>query len=76
MGARAEIHQADYQDSAGVRFRPEDDLFGSRLRIERRFVDQGLGYVSFTQGYKSGGFNTSGTLDADLRLFDQDIVEF
>ncbi len=74
VGARAEIHQADYQDNTGVRFRPEDDLFGSRLRIERHFADQGLGYVSFTQGYKSGGFNTSGTLDADLRLFDPETL--
>ena len=74
VGARAEIHQADYEDNAGVKFRPEDDLFGSRLKIERRFPGQGLGYVSFSQGYKSGGFNTSGTLDADLRLFDPEAL--
>lgn len=74
IGARAEIHEADYEDNAGVRFSPEDDLFGSRLKLERRFADQQLAYLSFSQGYKSGGFNTSGTLDADLRLFDPETL--
>ena len=74
VGARAEIHQADYDDNAGVRFLPEDNLFGSRLKLERHFADNGLGYLSFSQGYKSGGFNTSGTLDADLRLFEPETL--
>ena len=74
IGARAEDHRARYADNAGVRFSPEDDLFGSRLKLERRFAAQQLAYVSFTQGYKSGGFNTSGTLDADLRLFDPETL--
>ena len=74
VGARAEIHQADYDDNAGVRFLPEDNLFGSRLKLERHFADRGLGYLSFSQGYKSGGFNTSGTLDADLRLFEPETL--
>jgi outer membrane receptor for ferric coprogen and ferric-rhodotorulic acid len=74
VGARAEIHQADYDDNAGVRFLPEDNLFGSRLKLERYFADRGLGYLSFSQGYKSGGFNTSGALDADLRLFEPETL--
>ena len=74
VGARAEIHQADYDDNARVRFLPEDNLFGSRLKLERHFADNGLGYLSFSQGYKSGGFNTSGTLDADLRLFEPETL--
>ena len=31
-------------------------------------------YTSLTRGYKSGGFNTSGTLDEDLRLYDPETL--
>ena len=74
IGARLEQHEADYADNAGVSFAPQDDLFGARLRLERSLQSGALAYASFTQGYKSGGFNTSGTLDADLRLFDPETL--
>lgn len=74
VGARVEQHQADYTDNAAVRFTPEDNLFGARFRLERRLQAGQRVYASFTQGYKSGGFNTSGTLDADLRLFDPETL--
>ncbi len=31
-------------------------------------------YTSMSRGYKSGGFNTDGTLDADLRQFDPETL--
>ena len=74
IGARLEQHEADYADNAGVSFTPSDDLFGGRIRLERSYQSGALAYASFTQGYKSGGFNTSGTLDADLRLFDPETL--
>jgi outer membrane receptor protein involved in Fe transport len=74
VGARFEQHQATYSDNAAVGFSPRDELLGARLRLEKSFQTGQLAYASFTQGYKSGGFNTSGTLDADLRLFDPETL--
>ncbi len=73
LGARAERHSSDYEDSFGVSFDPEDNLFGARVRIERE-VERGLVYGGITQGYKAGGFNIDGTLPADLREFDPETL--
>ena len=70
LGLRVEQHESDYADSAGVRFAPDDDMTGGRLLLERMLDSGNLLYASLTRGYKAGGFNTDGTLDADLRLFD------
>ena len=70
IGLRAEQHEASYRDSAGVQFSPDDDLVGGRLLLERSLASGNLLYMSLTRGYKAGGFNTDGSLDADLREFD------
>ena len=70
VGLRAEQHESSYRDSAGVQFSPDDDLVGGRLLLERSLASGNLLYMSLTRGYKAGGFNTDGSLDADLREFD------
>ena len=70
MGLRFEQHHSDYSDSVGVALKPEDDLFGGRILLEKDFASFGFVYGGISQGYKSGGFNTSGTLPAELREFD------
>ena len=70
LGLRAEQHESSYRDSADVQFSPEDDLIGGRLLLERSLASGNLLYMSLTRGYKAGGFNTDGSLDADLREFD------
>jgi outer membrane receptor for ferric coprogen and ferric-rhodotorulic acid len=47
---------------------------GGRLLIERDLAAGALFYAGVTRGYKAGGFNTSGTLDADLREFDPEVL--
>ena len=69
LGVRAERHRADYRDSSGVRRDPTDSMFGGRVVLEWDLANDALFYASATRGYKAGGFNTSGTLDADLRDF-------
>jgi outer membrane receptor protein involved in Fe transport len=69
-GLRFEQHESSYRDSEGVRFGPEDDLVGGRIVLESDLSDQTLAYFAVTRGYRAGGFNTSGTLDTDLREFD------
>jgi len=70
VGLRAEEHSSNYSDSESVSFAPDDNLLGGRVLLEKVVADGNLLYASLTRGYKSGGFNTSGSLDADLRLFD------
>lgn len=70
VGLRAEQHESSYRDSAGMQFSPDNDLVGGRLLLERSLASGNLLYMSLTRGYKAGGFNTDGSLDADLREFD------
>ena len=74
LGLRAEQHESDYVDSQGVQFAPDDDLIGGRLLLEHTLDSGGLLYASVTRGYKAGGFNTDGSLDADLRLFEPEVL--
>lgn len=74
LGLRAEQHKSDYADSADVQFAPDDDMTGGRLLVERTLASGNLLYASLTRGYKAGGFNTDGSLDADLRLFDPETL--
>ena len=73
-GLRLERHDAAYRDSDGVRFGPSDDLVGGRLQLELPLDDDNFLYAGVTRGYKAGGFNTDGTLDADLREFDPETL--
>jgi len=74
FGARLEQFESDYQDSAQVQFSPKDNLFGGRVLLEKHLDDNSLAYIGVTQGYKSGGFNTDGSLDTDLREFDPETL--
>ena len=74
VGLRAEEHSANYSDSESVSFAPDDNLLGGRILLEKVLADENLLYASLTRGYKSGGFNTSGSLDADLRLYDPETL--
>ena len=74
VGLRGERHRAKYLDTESVQFSPKDSLLGGRLLIERDLAGGALFYAGITRGYKAGGFNTSGTLDADLREFDPEVL--
>jgi outer membrane receptor protein involved in Fe transport len=74
VGLRVEEHSSNYSDSESVSFAPDDNLLGGRILLEKTLADENFLYASLTRGYKSGGFNTSGTLDADLRLFDPETL--
>lgn len=74
LGLRAEQHESDYVDSEGVQYAPDDDLIGGRVLLEHTLASDGLLYASVTRGYKAGGFNTDGSLDAELRLFEPEVL--
>ena len=74
LGVRFESHESDYSDSAGVNFNPDENLVGGRLALDYALSDQVFAYASLSRGYKAGGFNTDGTLDASLREFDAEYL--
>lgn len=74
FGLRVEEHESEYDDSEGVQFSPSDDLIGGRLLVEHTLASGHLLYASATRGYKAGGFNTDGSLEARLRMFEPEVL--
>ncbi len=78
-GLRFEERDTDYSDSDPTMtdLSPSDSLWGGRIALEYRSSDASLIYGSISRGYKAGGFNTDGSLDADLRNFDEEyLIEY
>lgn len=73
-GLRYERRDDRYSDSEGVAFDPDEGLWGGRAGLELDVGENLLAFVTSARGYKAGGFNTDGTLDADLRRFDSESV--
>ncbi|MFM8356206.1 MAG: TonB-dependent receptor [Gammaproteobacteria bacterium] len=73
-GLRFEHYRSSYRDSAGVRFDPDDALLGGRVVLSWDYRAGAMAYASVARGYKPGGFNISGTLDADLREYDPEAL--
>ncbi len=77
VGLRFEQRDTDYSDSDLVAFSPSDDHWGGRIALEYQRNSNTMLYGSIARGYKAGGFNTDGTLDADLRSFDEEyLIEY
>lgn len=68
-GLRVERHESDYSDSTPFTASPHDDMLGGRIVLEGDVLADAMLYASASRGYKAGGFNTSGTLDDELREF-------
>jgi iron complex outermembrane receptor protein len=73
-GLRAERVDASYNDSAGLSFDPADTLYGGKLALNYHTGAGNLLYASLARGYKIGGFNMDGSLDADLREYDSEFL--
>lgn len=76
-GLRFERRDTQYSDSEQLDFAPVDNLWGGRIAAKYSVTPQTMAYASVARGYKAGGFNTDGTLDADLREFDEEsLIEY
>jgi len=73
-GLRAENIVASYRDTDGLAAWPDDLLNGGRLALNYHSNDSALLYLSVSRGYKTGGFNTDGSLDTDLREFGEETL--
>jgi outer membrane receptor protein involved in Fe transport len=76
-GLRLEIRETDYKNSDGSAFTPDEDFWGGRIALKYFADDDTMVYASIARGYKAGGFNTDGSLDEDLREFDEEyLIEY
>ena len=73
-GLRLENRSTRYQDSEGVAFTPEEKMWGGRIALMYSLNASTMPYVSIARGYKAGGFNTDGTLEPDLREYDDEFL--
>jgi len=68
-GLRYERRDADYTDSDGARFSPDEDFLGGRLALEYRSAGGHLLYALASRGYKAGGVNSDSTVPDAQREF-------
>ncbi len=73
-GLRSERFEAGYADSDALAFSPSDTLYGGKLALNYHTANGDLLYANVARGYKTGGFNTDGSLDADLRQYGSELL--
>jgi outer membrane receptor protein involved in Fe transport len=68
-GLRVENRAAEYEDSDGARFSPDETMVGGHLSLTKDFRDEVSGYATLSRGYKAGGFNIGQLVPDDRREF-------
>ena len=68
-GLRYERRDADYRDSDGARFRPDEDFWGGRVALEYQRASGTLLYALASRGYKAGGVNSDSVVPDEQREF-------
>jgi len=69
VGLRVERRTADYADTSGLRAAPSETMSGGDITLSHDHSDELTSFVSFSRGYKAGGFNL-GFVPEDRREFD------
>jgi outer membrane receptor protein involved in Fe transport len=75
VGVRGENRSADYQDSDGAAFSPDETMFGGSMNLRHDFGARTSGYVTLARGYKAGGFNIGADVPDDKRSFDAETLQ-
>jgi len=70
LGLRGENRSADYHDTDGFAFSPDETMYGGSLSLRHEFDERLSAYLKFARGYKAGGFNIGSEVPADKRTFD------
>lgn len=74
LGARFENHNNSYRDSNQVNAGSDEDLWGAKASLSYQYSDESSAYGLVSRGYKSGGFNTDGSLPDNFRSFDTEVL--
>jgi iron complex outermembrane recepter protein len=73
-GARVERRSADYSDTAGAAFSPDESMYGGSLTLSHAIGERTNTYLKFARGYKAGGFNIGAAVPVDRRTFDTEVL--
>ena len=73
-GARIERRSADYGDTAGAAFSPDESMYGGSLNLRHAIGEHTQAYLKFARGYKAGGFNIGAAVPEDRRTFDTEVL--
>jgi iron complex outermembrane recepter protein len=75
VGARGERRSAEYRDSNGAAFAPDETMFGGSMSLRHAWGERGSVYVTLARGYKAGGFNIGAFVPATKRSFDSESLQ-
>ena len=73
-GLRVERWSADYDDSDGAAFSPDDTMLGGHVSLSGGFGAQSGWYATASRGYKAGGFNIGQLVPDDRREFEPEYL--
>ncbi len=73
-GLRLEQRDADYSDNNGASANPDESLWGGRIALQYQADNGALLYGLVSRGYKAGGFNLGGNIDAADLEFDTETM--
>jgi outer membrane receptor protein involved in Fe transport len=69
VGLRTETRSAEYTDSDGARFAPDDAMLGGHLSLRGEAGSAAAWYITASRGYKAGGFNIGSKVPDERRSF-------
>jgi outer membrane receptor protein involved in Fe transport len=73
-GLRVERWSADYDDSDGAAFSPDDTMLGGHVSLSGGLGAQSGWYATASRGYKAGGFNIGQLVPDDRREFEPEYL--
>ncbi|MDF3019046.1 MAG: hypothetical protein K0Q92_349 [Steroidobacteraceae bacterium] len=73
-GGRAERRGADYSDSDGATFSPDETMYGGSVSLRHEFGARRTAYARLARGYKAGGFNIGEALPDNLLTYDTETL--
>jgi len=73
-GGRVERRGADYEDTEGASFSPDETMFGGSVSLRHTLSERSHAYLTLSRGYKAGGFNIGALVPADRRNYDTETL--
>jgi iron complex outermembrane receptor protein len=74
VGARVENRSADYRDTDGAAFSPSETMYGGSVSLRRAIGGRSNAYLTFSRGYKAGGFNIGAEVPEAHRSFEAEAL--